>query len=127
MTTGDQLESYLDHAEMITDDRPVLEHSPVTLLPPLQWETDESFINLLRHRVDHFPDMAGLHSAERALLNRHLNIRTAQRLAVFSRRYHGPGESAFNKKNYFDGLKEIKTYLDKQGDKPIKLKDAQWK
>ncbi|MEE2986192.1 MAG: fused MFS/spermidine synthase [Nitrospinota bacterium] len=127
MTTGDQLESYLDHAEMITDDRPILEHSPVTLLPPLQWETDESFINLLRHRVDHFPDMAGLDSAERALLNRHLNIRTAQRLAVFSRRYHGPGEEAFAVKNYPAGLEAMRIDLENLGDRPISLKDARWR
>ncbi len=112
---------------MITDDRPILEHSPVTLLPPLQWETDESFINLLRHRVDHFPDMAGLDSAERALLNRHLNIRTAQRLAVFSRRYHGPGEEAFAVKNYPAGLEAMRIDLENLGDRPISLKDARWR
>jgi hypothetical protein len=65
--------------------------------------------------------------SEKRRWKKDFRTRTAQRLSVFSQRYHGPGESAFRVKNYSRGLNQIKSYLDKKGDTTIELKDAQWK
>jgi hypothetical protein len=111
----------------VTDDSPLLEFSSATLLPPLKWQVDETFLSFLRHRVGHYPQVRGLIASEQERWEKNFLTRTAQRLSVFSKRYHGPGENDFNKKNYFTGLKAIKIYLGKQGNKPIRLEDAQWK
>lgn len=127
LTDGALVKSFLESADIVTDDNPLLEFSSATLLPPLKWQVDEIFLNFLRHRVEHYPRIRGLIASEQKRWNKNFLTRTAQRLSVFSKRYHGPGENAFNKKNYPTGLKAVKTYLDKQGNKPIRLKDAQWK
>lgn len=126
LTDGKPVEKALQDAPVITDDLPILEHSPVTLLPPLKWQTDESFINLLRHRVNRFPVFAGVSAEEEYQLRRDLNTRAAQRFAIFSRRYHGPGEQAFAAQNYPAGLEAISIYLDRIKDAPISLQNAAW-
>ena len=105
----------------------MLEFSPVTLLPPLKWQTDESFLNLLRYRANQKPPITGVSPIERETLQRDFEIRTAQRFSVFSRRYHGPGEEAFAMKNYPEGMEAMRTYLDTKKDAPISLQDATWK
>ncbi len=126
ITDGTFLKEGLKDAAVITDNLPILEHSPATLLPPQQWETDQSFINLLRYRVGQSPPLSGVSEEEKAGLNRDYDIRTAQRLAVFSRRYHGPGEGALAARNYLAGLEQMKIYLDTINNAPISLKDARW-
>lgn len=126
LTDADRLESLLQEAPVITDDHPILEFSPVSLLAPLLWQTDEKFLNLLRYRVGRFPPVTGITGEEERLLRRQYEIRTAQRFAVFSRRYRGPGEAAFASKNYLSGLEAVKIYLETKKDTPISLKDARW-
>ena len=126
LTDGKRLKPALQNAPVITDDHPLLEFSPVTLLPPLKWQTDESFLNLLSHRADQKPPVTGLPPLEEERLLRDFATRTAQRFSVFSRRYHGPGESAFAMKNYRAGMEAMRIYLDGRKDMPISLQDAQW-
>ena len=121
LTDGERLKPYLQNAPVITDDHPLLEFSPVTLLPPLKWQTDESFLNLLRHRVDQKPPVTGLSPMEEEKLLRDFATRTAQRFSVFSRRYHGPGEDAFAQKNYSAGMEAMRIYMDGKQDAPISL------
>lgn len=125
ITDGKRLEPYIGNAPIITDDRPILEFSPVTLLPPMKWETDESFLNLLRYRIDQFPPVKNVSGLEESRWRRDFMMRTAQRLAVFSRRYHGPGEEAFSMKNPLAGLEAVRIAL--QGKGAIQLSQAQWK
>jgi len=127
ITDGARLKSYLQNAPVITDDHPLLEFSPVTLLPPLKWQTDESFLNLLRYRVDQKPPVTGVPPMEEERLMRNFATRTAQRFSVFSRRYHGPGENAFALKNYRAGMEAMRIYMKGKKDTPISLKDAQWR
>ena len=126
LTGGEALKSYLRNAPVITDDRPILEHSPVTLVPPLIWQTDESFLNLLRHRVQSSPPLTGVTREEGIKLQQDLDLRTAQRLAVFSRRYHGPGEAAFANGNFLGGLEQVRNYLESAGETPVSLAGARW-
>ena len=127
LTDGERVKPFLENAAIVTDDYPLLEFSSAILLPPLKWQVDETFLNFLRYRVGHYPQVRGLIASEQKRWGENFLARTAQRLSIFSKRYHGPGENAFNKKNYSAGLKAIKIYLDKQGSKPIRLKDARWK
>ena len=127
ITDGERVKPFLENADIVTDDHPILEFSSATLLPPLKWQVDETFLNFLRYRVGHYPQIRGLITSEQKRWEKNFITRTAQRVSVFSKRYHGPGENAFNKKNYSIGLKAVKAYLDKQGNNPIRLKDAQWK
>lgn len=127
LTAGSRVNSFVKEAAIITDDHPLLEFSPVTLLSPLKWQVDETFINLLKNRVEYYPEVKGLSQSEQRHWKERFATRTAQRLAIFSKRYHGPGENFFNKNNYPSGLQAIQNYLLKQGNKPIHLKDTQWK
>lgn len=127
LTDGERIKPYLQDAPVITDDHPLLEFSPVTLLPPLKWETDESFLNLLRYRADQKPPVIGLSPIGEERLLKDFETRTAQRFSVFSRRYHGPGEDAFAMKNYRAGMEAMRIYMDGRKDTPISLKDAEWK
>jgi spermidine synthase len=124
ITDGKNLEPFLEQAPIITDDRPLLEHSSVNLLPPLKWQTDESFLNLLSHRVGQWPPVTGI--VDREKFRQEYATRTAQRLSVFSRRYHGPGESHFAQKNYTAGMEQLKIFLQSRQGIPISLKDARW-
>ncbi|MCH8156776.1 MAG: fused MFS/spermidine synthase [Nitrospinae bacterium] len=126
LTDGERIKPFVESAAVVTDDRPLLEFSHVTLLPPVQWQVDETFLNLLRYRVGHLPKVRGLIAVEESRWRRNYHTRTAQRLGIFARRYHGPGERAFAEKNYPAGLESVKSYLDKLGDKPIRLHDANW-
>ena len=123
---GKILSPYLEGASMITDDRPSLEFSSVSLIPPLKWETDESFLNLLRFRLDHFPEIKGLEGMKLERFRRDYGVRTAQRLGVFMRRYHGPGESDFAAGKYFSGLNSLREYLMANKTTRIKLHSAVW-
>jgi hypothetical protein len=116
----------MQNADLITDDRPLLEFSPATLLPPLRLEVDETFLNYLKYRIGNYPQVRGMMPSEKRRWKKDFRTRTAQRLSVFSRRYHGPGESAFKKRNYSEGLDEVATYLDNKKDQPIRLKGIQW-
>jgi spermidine synthase len=124
---GSRVNSFVQNAKIITDDRPMLEFSSVTLLPPLKWQVDETFLNLLKYRVGDYPQINGMLSSEKTRWKKNFNTRTAQRISVFSRRYNGPGKADFERKGYPGGLNKVKKYLDIQGEKTIKLNDAQWK
>ena len=126
LTDGERLKPYLQEARVITDDQPLLEFSPATLLPPLKWQTDESFLNLLRYRVDQNPPVIRISPIEEKRLRRDFATRTAQRFSVFSRRYHGPGEDSFALKNYLAGMEAMQKYIEGKKDVPISLQDAKW-
>jgi len=127
LTDANKVNSFMQNADLITDDRPLLEFSPATLLPPLKLEVDETFLNYLKYRIGNYPHVRGMMPSEKRRWKKDFRTRTAQRLSVFSRRYHGPGESAFKKKNYLGGLDEVATYLDNKKDQPIRLEGIQWK
>ena len=126
ITEGRQLSPYLKGAGEITDDSPLLEFSTVSLLPPLQWETDESFLNLLRPRLEQVPNVRGVSAREQEAFKRNYTIRTAQRFGLFSRRYKGPGEKFFASGNYFAGLEALGIYFESHDSPSIQLRDAQW-
>jgi len=126
LTDGGYLSGFLENAEEISDDKPLLEFSKVSLLPPMQWETDESFLNILRHRVYQKPPVKGLSSTEQDVFDRNLQLRTAQRLGVFSRRYQGPGAQLFAAKNYLEGLKAMNIYFENHKKPLVHLDDARW-
>jgi hypothetical protein len=87
---------------------------------------DESFLNLLKYRVDKMPPVADWGEEYQESFKRLYTIRSAQRLAVFSKRYNGPGKDAFAQNNYFAGLASLRNYLVKKNDAPINLDDAKW-
>jgi spermidine synthase len=126
LTDAAEVRSFVQSADLITDDRPLLEFSPVTLLPPLKLEVDETFLNYLKHRIGNYPQVRGMMPSEKRRWEKDFRTRTAQRLSIFSQRYHGPGESAFKRKNYSEGLGEVVTYLNKKKGQPIRLKGIQW-
>jgi len=127
LSDGKALGPLMDHAPIITDDRPLLEHSPATLVPPLKRETDEAFLNLLRFRMGSFPPAKELSPEEIDYLQRNYEIRTAQRLSVFAQRYRGPGAEAFARKNYRAALEQVQMFLDTHQEPFIQLSDSGWK
>ena len=126
ITDGKRLSPFLAGAGEITDDSPLLEFSSVSLLPPLQWETDESFMNLLRPRLDQVPEVKGMPAQEQEVFAKDYAIRTAQRFSLFARRYHGPGENFFASGNYYGGLEALRVFFESHKTLPINLQDAQW-
>ena len=126
ITDANHLSAFLENAGEISDDRPILEFSTVSLLPPLKWETDEVFLNMLRHRINQKPPVTGMTLQEREAFDRNFKLRTAQRLAVFSRRYQGPGAETFARRNYFSGLETMSIYFDTYLKPQVHLDDAQW-
>jgi len=72
ITDAAKLDSLVQSAEIITDDRPLLEFSPVTLLPPLKWQVDETFLNYLKYRVGNYPEVKGLVSYEKKIWEKNL-------------------------------------------------------
>ncbi|MBI4384879.1 MAG: fused MFS/spermidine synthase [Nitrospinae bacterium] len=126
LADADRLQEFLKDADVVTDDRPILEYSPVSWLPPLQWETDETFLNILRFRADSPPPVKDLSPEEKAGFDRELRLRSAQRFSVFSQRYHGPGEGAFAARDYLAGLEEVKAYLDANKGSLISLEGGRW-
>jgi spermidine synthase len=126
ITDANHLSAFLENAGEISDDRPILEFSTVSLLPPLKWEIDEVFLNMLRHRINKKPPVTGMTLQEREAFDRSFKLRTAQRLAVFSRRYQGPGAEAFSRRNYFSGLETMSIYFDTYLKPQVHLDDAQW-
>ena len=126
ITDGKRLSPFLTGAGEITDDSPLLEFSSVSLLPPLQWETDESFLNLLRPRLDQVPKVNGMPTGEQEVFAKNYAVRTAQRFSLFARRYHGPGENFFASGNYYGGLEALRVFFESHKTLPINLQDAQW-
>ncbi|MDH3256490.1 MAG: spermine synthase, partial [Nitrospinota bacterium] len=127
LADGASLDPLVSPASVITDDRPLLEHSPATLVPPLKRETDESFLNLLQYRVGRFPPTKGIEPDEISYFQENYEMRTAQRISIFSQRYRGPGAEAFARKNYRAGLEQVKVFLENR-DKPlIHLSGTGWK
>ena len=126
LSDGDYLTGFLESAGEITDDKPLLEFSNVSLLPPMKWETDEIFLNMLRHRINQKPPVTGLTLQEQDAFDRGFKLRTAQRLGVFSRRYQGPGAEAFSSRNYFSGLDAMSIYFDSYQKPSVHLNGAKW-
>ena len=126
LSDGNRLSAFLEGAREITDDKPALEFSRVSLLPPMKWETDESFLNLLRHRIDQLPPIEGFTLEEKRAFEQSFKLRTAQRIGVFSQRYQGPGEEAFSKRNYFSGLEAVRIYFDSYKKPAVHLDGAKW-
>ena len=73
LTDGGYLSGFLENAEEISDDKPLLEFSKVSLLPPMQWETDESFLNMLHHRIDQKAPVRGLSVKEKDIFDSNIN------------------------------------------------------
>jgi spermidine synthase len=126
LTDGRPLVSLVDHASVITDNYPLLEHSPATLVPPLKRETDESFLNILRYRIGQFPATKGIEPEDVEYFQKNYERLTAQRISIFSQRYRGPGAEAFAQKNYRTGLEQVKTYLEGHEGPFIQLSDLGW-
>ena len=124
LTDGKPLAPLIEDAAIITDDYPLLEHSPATLVPPLKRETDESFLNLLRFRLGQSPPLKG--GEMQSMMYRNYEMRTAQRISIFSQRYRGPGAEAFARKNYRVGLEQVRTYLEGHEGPFIQLSDSGW-
>ena len=126
LADGNSLAPLMKDASVITDNRPLLEHSPATLVPPLKRETDESFLNLLQFRMGRFPSTTGIQPEEVYYFQRNYEMRTAQRLSVFSQRYRGPGAEAFARKDYRAGLEQIQIFLETHQGPFIQLSDSGW-
>ncbi len=126
ITDGKRISPFLQGAGEISDNSPLLEFSSVSLMPPLQWETDESFLNLLRYRLGQFPAVEGMSAGELEVFKQNYMIRTAQRMSLFARRYHGPGEDFFASGNYFGGLEALRIYFEAKKTPKINLQGAQW-
>ncbi len=126
ITDANNLNPVLAPVRTITDNRPLLEHSTVNLLPPFARETDETFLNFLLGRIGEFPAIVGLDGENKARLQKEFEKRTAQRLSIFSQRYQGPGASAFQSKNYSDALKTVTTFKKKREGQWIVLSDDGW-
>jgi spermidine synthase len=126
LADGKSLAPLMDHASVITDDGPLLEHSPATLVPPLKRETDETFLNLLQYRLERFPSTKGVHPEEIHTFQTNYEIRTAQRISIFAQRYRGPGAGAFARKNYRAGLEQVRIFLETHKGPFIQLSDSGW-
>lgn len=126
ITDLEPLRPLLDSSESITDDRPLLEHSPVTLLPPFPRETDETFLNLLLYRLDQSPPARGLPAGLQETAAREWRRRTAQRIAVFSRRYRGPGSEFFAERRLERGLQAVEAFWRKGKGGWVVLSDTGW-
>ena len=123
---GKLLAPLLSDAKIISDDLPLLEHSPATLVPPLKRDTDESFLNLLQYRIGLFPPAKGMKPEEVSYFLRNYKMRTAQRISVFSQRYQGPGVVAFARKNHLAGLDQVQQFLHGRQEPYIRLSDSGW-
>lgn len=126
ITDGDRLSDFLETAKEISDDKPLLEFSRVSLLPPMKWETDESFFNMLRYRINQKPPVKGLSAEELVIFDRQFQLRTAQRLGLFSRRYQGPGAEYFASRDYFAGLEAMNSYFENYEKPSVHLDNAKW-
>ena len=124
LTDGSALSSLLEDSPIITDDRALLEHSGVNLVPPLKQQTDEAFLNLLKYRQ--FPPVVGLSPQQTQAYRQHHNLRTAQRFSIFSQRYKGPGHREFAEKNYQAGLAKVREFFDKNQNSQVGLSNSGW-
>ncbi len=123
---GAALTGALAPTKIITDDRPFLEYSSTALVPPYKWQTDASFLDLLRHRVGRFPPLLNVSAQEKESLENAYQLRTAQRFAVFSQRYDGPGREFFEAKNYRAGMEALGKSLERAKDGWIQIQDGRW-
>ncbi len=126
LTDASSLNTLLAPVSLITDDRPLLEHSTVNLLPPFARETDETFLNFLLGRIRDFPAIEGLDQNNIKQVQAEFEKRTARRLSIFSQRYKGPGALAFQSKNFEEGLKTVKAFKEKQAGAWVGLSDSGW-
>ena len=126
LTDAREIAAFVAAGEEITDNFPVLERSPVTLLPPLRMETDETFLNILLRRLGRQPPVTGVSPEEKESYLRDFELRTAQRIAIFSQRYNGPGKEAFARKNFLAGLEQTRVFLDDGGPSTIRLSEMGW-
>lgn len=120
------LNPVLQSARTITDDKTLIEHSSVNLLPPFSRETDETFLNLLIHRVGAFPEIKNLDGVQIKLLQQEYDIRTAQRLSIFAQRYRGPGADEFRNREFAEGLRKVAQFREENGNGWITLSDQGW-
>jgi spermidine synthase len=127
LADGRQAAPLIQNASVITDNRPLLEFSEATLLPPLPWQTDESFLNLLRHRAEHLPEVRNLTEEESAEWRAQFALRSAQRFAIFSQRYEGPGKDDFTAKAYSPGMDAVRQFLKQNDGKLISLENRHWR
>ena len=124
LTDGTALASLLKDAPIITDDRALLEHSGVNLVPPLKQQTDEAFLNLLKYRQ--FPPVTGLSPQQTQAYRQRHNLRTAQRLSIFSQRYKGPGYQEFSRKDYQAGMAKVREFFDENQNSLVSLSASGW-
>ncbi len=123
ITDGEPLKADLQVTSVITDDNPLLEFSSTALLPPLKWQTDESFLNIFRHRLNQIPPLKNFTKLEIQYLLSEYKLRTAGRLSEFSKTYELPGEKSFIKGNYLRGIKDFEDYLTKLNKAPISINE----
>ncbi len=121
ITNEKSLKYYLNNSPIITDNNPLLEFSSTALLPPFKWQTDESFLNIFRHRLTQIPTLKNFSKLETRYLLSEFKLRTAKRLDEFSKTYHLAGEQSFEKKDYLEGLKDFKKYSTNLNNKSISL------
>jgi spermidine synthase len=126
LTDAQKIENFVKGGEEITDNFPILEHSPVTLLPPLKKETDETFLNILLGRLNLKPPISGITNEELEFYLRDFNLRTSQRISIFSQRYNGPGKEYFIKKDFNTGIKQVKEFLVDSSEATIRLENHGW-
>ena len=65
-------------------------------------------------------------ASELEAFKRHYAVRTAPRLSLFARRYHGPGEDYFASGNYLAGAEALNTYFASKKTAKVDLQGAQW-
>jgi hypothetical protein len=126
LTDAKEIAAFVEAGEEITDNFPVLESSLATLLPPLRRETDETFLNILLRRLGRQPPISGVSPDEKESYSRDFELRTAQRISIFSQRYHGPGKESFARKNFLAGLEQVRVFLDDAGSSTIHLSETGW-
>ncbi len=126
LTDAKEIDAFVAAGEEITDNFPLLEHSLVTLLPPLKRETDETFLNILLRRIGRQPPITGVAPDEKESYLRDFELRTAQRLSIFSQRYQGPGKESFAVKNFSEGLEQTRNFLAGGESAIIHLSETGW-
>ena len=126
VTDADALDGILRNQRIITDDRTLIEHSSVNLLPPFPRETDETFLNFLLRRIGAFPEIKNLDAEQLKRLKHEFDTRTGQRLSIFSQRYSGPGAEEFRSRRFMEGLEKVAQFRNKHPDAWITLSDQGW-
>lgn len=89
-------------------------------------QTDETFLNMLRARLDNSPPLKAASSEQAQQMKERFQLRTAQRLSIFSQRYRGPGASAFEEKDFLKGLEAVKQFNANHKEPWIAVSDSGW-